>query len=65
MKIKILTSCSGHRFSFAKGETAEVETYIGKDLIGCGFAEAVKEPAKQGAKAAKENAGAAGAGDGK
>ena len=42
MKIKITTSCSGYHFSFTQGETIEVEDYIGKDLIQCGFAEEVK-----------------------
>lgn len=43
MKIKILKSCSGHHFSFKQGETAEVEEYIGKDLVSCGFAETQEE----------------------
>lgn len=42
MKIKITTSCSGYHFTFTQGETVEVEDYIGKDLIQCGFAEEVK-----------------------
>ena len=51
MKIKILKSCSGYRFSFRQGETAEVEDYIGNDLIGCGFAEAVKQKTAKAAEA--------------
>ena len=51
MKIKILTSCSGYKFSFRQGDTVDVEDYIGKDLIGCGFAEAVKTTAKKKEKA--------------
>lgn len=53
MKIKILTSCSGYKFSFRQGDTVDVEDYIGKDLIGCGFAEAVKTTAKKKTKAAE------------
>lgn len=52
MKIKILKSCSGYRFSFRQGDTVDVEDYIGNDLIGCGFAEAVKTAAKKKTKAA-------------
>lgn len=47
MKIKILKSCSGYNFSFKQGETTDVEDYIGKDLIQCGFAEKVTAAAKK------------------
>ena len=50
MKIKILKSCSGYSFSFKQGDTVDIEDYIGKDLIDCGFAEAVKNTAKSTAK---------------
>ena len=53
MKIKILKSCSGYSFSFKQGDAVDVEDYIGKDLIGCGFAEAVKSTAKKKIKAAE------------
>ena len=53
MKIKILKSCSGYSFSFKQGDTVDVEDYIGKDLIGCGFAEAVKSTVKKKTKAAE------------
>lgn len=53
MKIKILKSCSGYSFSFKQGDTVDVEDYIGKDLIGCGFAEAAKSTAKKKTKAAE------------
>ncbi len=41
MKIKILQSCTGHKFTFTQGEVRDVTDYIGNDLIGAGFAEAV------------------------
>lgn len=43
MKIKILTSCSGFKFSFRQGETRDVDDNIAKDLINVGYAEAVQE----------------------
>lgn len=43
MKIKILTSCSGFKFSFRQGKTLDVDDYIAKDLINVGYAEAVQE----------------------
>lgn len=49
MKIKILKSCSGYSFSFAEGETHDVEKRIGEDLVACGFAEEIKT-AKTAAK---------------
>lgn len=42
MRIKILVSCSGRRFSYAEGETVEVDNALGADLVKCGFAEEVK-----------------------
>ncbi len=71
MKIKILQSCTGHKFTFTKGEVREVTDYIGNDLIGAGFAEAVADeksdapadkpqaktkPAKRAAKKGSGNA---------
>ena len=58
MKIKILTSCSGFKFSFRQGETRDVDDYIAKDLINVGYAEAVQEaePEKPAEPAAKEPA---------
>lgn len=43
MKIRIIKSCTGHSFTFTQGEIREVSDYIGNDLIGAGFAEAVIE----------------------
>lgn len=53
MKIKILKSCSGHKFSFKQGDIADVEDYIGKDLIGCGFAEKAAKAANNGTETEK------------
>ncbi len=44
VKVKILKSCSGYNFSFKQGDTVDVSDYIGKDLIGCGFAEDARPP---------------------
>ena len=43
LKIKILRSCTGHRFTFTQGDVCDVEDYIGKDLIGAGFAQSYEE----------------------
>lgn len=45
MKIKILKSCTGFKFTFTQGETREVDDYIGNDLVKCGFAELVSDVA--------------------
>ena len=42
MKIKILVSCSGDKFSYSSGQTVDVEAAIAKDLIAAGYAEEVK-----------------------
>ena len=42
MKIKVTTSCSGLSFSFAEGQTVDVDKRIGEDLVKCGFAEEIK-----------------------
>lgn len=46
MKIKILTSCAGLKFSFSAGETIEVDDATAKDLIRAGHAEEVKARGK-------------------
>jgi len=51
MKIQILVSCAGLDFSFAVGETAEVSTELGKDLIKAGYAEEVKTASAKKPKA--------------
>lgn len=41
MKIKILMSCAGLKFSFSAGETVDVDDATAKDLIRAGHAKAV------------------------
>lgn len=41
MKIKILKSCSGHRFSFTQNTIVDVEKYIAEDLVSCGYAQKI------------------------
>lgn len=54
MIIKILKSCSGYNFSFTQGTEVDIQQHIGKDLVRCGFAEAVKTSAKKKTKAESE-----------
>ncbi len=46
MKIKMLESCAGTRFSYAKGATLDVPDKIGKDLVKAGYAESVEGKSK-------------------
>lgn len=46
MKIKILTSCAGLKFSFPAGEVVETDNATAKDLIRAGHAEEVKTRGK-------------------
>ena len=39
MKIKMLESCVGDRFSYTKGATLTVTDKVGKDLVRAGYAE--------------------------
>lgn len=41
MKIRILKSCSGINFSYTQDDIVDVDENIGKDLVGCKFAEKV------------------------
>lgn len=41
MKIRILKSCSGINFSYTQDEIVDVDERIGKDLVGCKFAEKI------------------------
>lgn len=43
MKIQILVSCAGVDFAYTEGETVEVNTDIGKDLVKAGYAEEIKK----------------------
>lgn len=46
MKIKILVSCAGLKFSFYAGDIVYVDDVIAKDLIRAGHAEEVKSSGK-------------------
>ena len=43
MTIRILKGCSGRRFSYRQGEVVDVNEVTGRDLVGGGLAEEVKE----------------------
>lgn len=46
MKIKILTSCAGLKFSFSAGDSVDIDDAAAKDLIRAGHAEEVKARGK-------------------
>jgi hypothetical protein len=46
MKIKILKSCAGLKFSFFAGDIVETDDAAAKDLIRAGYAEEVKSSGK-------------------
>lgn len=46
MLVKFLKSCAGLSFSYAAGETADVPSALGRDLIRAGYAEEVKKVKK-------------------
>ena len=58
MNIKILTSCSGLDFSYAKGETVDAKSEIAKDLLKAGYAEEIKTTARTKNKAESDDADA-------
>ena len=41
MKIKVLTSCAGLKFSYSAGETVDADEAVAEDLIQAGHAKAV------------------------
>ena len=56
MKIKMLESCVGDRFSYTKGATLIVTDKVGKDLIKAGYAEYLdvkSQPADEGTEETK------------
>lgn len=59
MKIKILKSCAGLKFSFFAGDIVETDDVTAKDLIQAGHAEEVKSNAK-GDNASGKRAGKSG-----
>ena len=56
MNVKILTSCSGLDFSYAEGETVDMDVEIAMDLIEAGYAEGIKTSARSKKKAEPDNA---------
>ena len=46
MKIKMLESCAGTRFSYAKGASLDVPDKVGKDLVKAGYAESLGKKKK-------------------
>jgi hypothetical protein len=56
MKIKILVSCSGDKFSYTPGQIVDAGETLAKDLIAAKYAEEIKE-----AKPPKPKGGAGGA----
>ena len=58
MNIHILVSCSGIDFSYRQGDTVEVITELGKDLIKAGYAEEIKSTTTKKTKNIKDDADA-------
>ena len=48
MKIKILVSCSGDKFSYVAGQEVDADEAVAKDLIAAKYAEEVKPPKPPG-----------------
>lgn len=58
MTIRILKGCSGRRFSYRQGEVVDVNEVTGRDLVGGGLAEEVKEPKSEPKTETKTKSGA-------
>ena len=58
MTIRILKGCSGRRFSYRQGEVVDVNEVTGRDLVGGGLAEAVKETKSETKTETKTKSGA-------
>ena len=58
MTIRILKGCSGRRFSYRQGEVVEVNEVTGRDLVGGGLAEEVKETKSETKTETKTKSGA-------
>ena len=58
MTIRILKSCSGRRFSYRQGEVVDVNEVTGRDLVGGGLAEEVKENKSEPKTETKTKSGA-------
>ena len=58
MTIRILKGCSGRRFSYRQGEIVDVNEVTGRDLVGGGLAEEVKENKSETKTETKTKSGA-------
>ena len=58
MTIRILKGCSGRRFSYRQGEVVDVNEVTGRDLVGGGLAEEVKETKSEPKTETKKKSGA-------
>ena len=58
MTIRILKGCSGRRFSYRQGEVVDVNEVTGRDLVGGGLAEEVKETQSETKTETKTKSGA-------
>lgn len=58
MTIRILKGCSGRRFSYRQGEVVDVNEVTGRDLVGGGLAEEVKETKSETKSETKTKSGA-------
>lgn len=58
MTIRILKGCSGRRFSYRQGEVVDVNEVTGRDLVGGGLAEEVKETKSEPKTETKTKSGA-------
>lgn len=58
MTIRILKGCSGRRFSYRQGEVVDVNEVTGRDLVGGGLAEEVKETKSETKNETKTKSGA-------
>ena len=58
MTIRILKGCSGRSFSYRQGEVVDVNEVTGRDLVGGGLAEEVKETKSETKTETKTKSGA-------
>jgi len=55
MKIKILVSCSGDKFSYVPEQIVDADAAVAKDLIAAGYAEEVKTVKPKGGDSGAES----------
>ncbi|MVB12338.1 hypothetical protein CAFE_30710 [Caprobacter fermentans] len=67
MKIKIITSCAGLKFSYSAGDVVDAYAATAKDLIRAGHAKAIggKQETPKGAETDGKGNNSAGSGAGK